>query len=1109
MAATAKQFELLFQLTARLGPNFSKSFQNASSVMNNLQSDLKSADKKLKDVSAYKAQQNAVNKSKERVAALQEEHGKLEKEIQEVGKATPELTGKLKENEKALQKAQKAAESEEEKLSRLSSTLKEAGINTNALDKDTGELRKQYERLEQTQKKVQAINEKQAANKEVISKTKGQLLGTVGAVTGLAGSFFALDKATEEYRINQGKLNTAFQSAGFDANTAKKAYSEFYKILGDSDTATEASQLLARLTKSEKDVTTWTRIAAGVSGTFGDALPIEGLIESANETAKVGQITGVLADAINWASKEGEKFGVTLKANTKENESWNNAVKGAKSAEDFFNLALQDCTTEAERNQLIMDTLQGTYQNATDAFYKNNKQIIQSRQSQVAWNEVLAQLGQMANMVKNSLATMLGVSEDGSIRAGSALERLKGVVDKLAENPELVMTITKVVAGLAGLRIAGLAAKIGFLQVRGGILDIQKAFKLVKGLGINKYLKGLGGGFGKIASSGGGILNYFRSVKSAAGGVSTAMGGVVNSSSLLTRMGGFFGGITGKLGGVFTATGSKMLNLILQPFSLIGSRLGSVLSGVGGIIARSPLGTIGRVVGAGFGKITGFLTPIGGAVKTILGPLGKLATTVLGPFAGIAGKLLPIVGIVTMIITVFKLVKDHLQEIRGFIQKTFGNEALAVFDKIVAVITNVGNVIKNVFSDGNIGAARNKIQEIFGEKGTKVFDTLVGVLKTVMSAVSEVVGFITTHVVPVAEQVFRLLISDIIPGIISFVKAAAPTIIAIIQGIVGFIGAMIPIIAGFIAGLMPIISDVISFIQTYVLPVISEVFQFITSVVLPAILAAIQTVLPVIVNVLSVLLPFIQNAVTTIWNIVSPIIQGILMAIQTVMPIILAVVQSVIGSISGVISNLMTVLGGIIDFVTGVFTGNWSQAWEGIKSIFSGAVGGLGEIIKAPLRAVISAVNTVIGGLNKLKVPDWVPGLGGKGINIPLIPGFAKGTNRTPDTFIAGENGPELVTGAANRKVFTAAQTGRIFNSVAQAQNVSSANGVNATLGGGASTIILKVENKPTVIMQGGDTNGVKAQLAQYDEEFLEKIRTIIVTILKEQKEQEGRVAYA
>ena len=86
------------------------------------------------------------------------------------------------------------------------------------------------------------------------------------AATGLAAGFLALDNATEEYRIAQGKLNTAYEAAGYSARAASTAYGEFYKILGDTDTATEASQLLAKLTRSEQDVTSWTRIAAGVSG---------------------------------------------------------------------------------------------------------------------------------------------------------------------------------------------------------------------------------------------------------------------------------------------------------------------------------------------------------------------------------------------------------------------------------------------------------------------------------------------------------------------------------------------------------------------------------------------------------------------------------------------------------------------------------------------------------------------------------------------------------------------------------------------------------------------------------------------------------------------------
>lgn len=78
------------------------------------------------------------------------------------------------------------------------------------------------------------------------------------ALAGLATGFLALDNVTEEYRAAQGKLNTAYEAAGYSAQTAATAYREFYKILGDTDTATEASQLLAKLTRSEQDVTRWT-----------------------------------------------------------------------------------------------------------------------------------------------------------------------------------------------------------------------------------------------------------------------------------------------------------------------------------------------------------------------------------------------------------------------------------------------------------------------------------------------------------------------------------------------------------------------------------------------------------------------------------------------------------------------------------------------------------------------------------------------------------------------------------------------------------------------------------------------------------------------------------
>ena len=209
------------------------------------------------------------------------------------------------------------------------------------------------------------------ALKGTVAAIGGVATAATGAVTGL----LALESATEEYRVAQGKLNTAFEAAGYGPETASKAYSDFYKILGDTDTATEASQLLAKLAENEEDVSTWTDIAAGVFGTFGDSLPIEGLIESANETAKVGQVTGVLADALNWA-------GIS---------------------EDDFNEKLAECTSESERNQLIMDTLSRTYDQASEAFYRNNEALIQARENQILLDDTLSQLGETVSKVKNNL----------------------------------------------------------------------------------------------------------------------------------------------------------------------------------------------------------------------------------------------------------------------------------------------------------------------------------------------------------------------------------------------------------------------------------------------------------------------------------------------------------------------------------------------------------------------------------------------------------------------------------------------------------------------------------------------------------------------------------
>lgn len=240
----------------------------------------------------------------------------------------------------------------------------------------------------------------------------GLVTAAAGAATAVVGAILRMDEATQEYRENMAKLTAAWEASKGGAELAKQAYTGLYSVIGDQDTAAEAAQLMAKLATNTQDVATWTDIAAGVTGTFGDALPINSLIEAANETAKVGTVTGALADALNWA-------GIS---------------------EDEFNAKLAACGSEQERNQLITETLSSTYRDATEAYKENNAQLIEARENQARLDEATGALGGAVAELKNNLMSDFAPALAG---AGKALaEMIRG---SETAKEDLVANIRKMV----------------------------------------------------------------------------------------------------------------------------------------------------------------------------------------------------------------------------------------------------------------------------------------------------------------------------------------------------------------------------------------------------------------------------------------------------------------------------------------------------------------------------------------------------------------------------------------------------------------------------------------------------------------------------------------
>lgn len=327
---------------------------------------------------------------------------------------------------------------------------------------DTSDLNKE---LEKSGDKLEELGDKgQEASDELSSSLAdakaacaNAMKAMATAIVGATTAMVALAETTREMRTNQAKLETAFESAGASAETAAKVYDDLYRVLGDDGQATEAAAHLAKLSTNQAELAEWTDICKGVYAEFGDSLPLESLTEAANETAKVGTVTGALADALNWA-------GVS---------------------EDEFNKKLEACNDEAEREKLIRKTLNDVYKKSASNYEKNNKKILDANTAQNKLNKELAKTGDAMEPVSTELKKMGAavlkdlqkpLSDTAKFLTNTVFPAIKNVYEFIKSN---LPTIIAMVSGMAAGYVAYKAAVLASTVATEGLTLAQKALNVV------------------------------------------------------------------------------------------------------------------------------------------------------------------------------------------------------------------------------------------------------------------------------------------------------------------------------------------------------------------------------------------------------------------------------------------------------------------------------------------------------------------------------------------------------------------------------------------------------------------------------------------------------
>jgi phage-related protein len=217
-----------------------------------------------------------------------------------------------------------------------------------------------------------------------------------------------------------GLLESAYLTAGHTSEEAKQTYSDLNAVLGDSGQAVEASQHLALIADNEKELTELTDILTGVYSAYGESLPLEGLAEAIGHSSSLGTVQGNLADALEWADI----------------------------AVEDFNKQLAECSDEEERQQLIVDTLNGLYKKNADQYKETNKDVMDANRANERLANAMAEVGKVGEPIVTEFKNMAAsLAEKLAPALQTGIDKIKDIAKWIKDNKETVELWTGIILG--------------------------------------------------------------------------------------------------------------------------------------------------------------------------------------------------------------------------------------------------------------------------------------------------------------------------------------------------------------------------------------------------------------------------------------------------------------------------------------------------------------------------------------------------------------------------------------------------------------------------------------------------------------------------------------